>query len=343
MSYLKALPFLVLMFSALSQSAHAEEESEEEVKTKKALPKVEISGFARSIFEAENFKDGEVFHEARVEFKTKRKRGLRADIELDFRTKSDDVQVNEALLDKKFDNGLRLKGGYDLKRFGLEYQENRLERPTIDRSYIYQRMDLFNYTGRETVVVLEKGGESELYHDWSLALSMSEAQNASFVGNYQTDLSPAVRYGYWLQVGTHRIQDGQVLALAMMNSLWHRDSEKLWQVEWVVGVDPNQTEYESVFDDDEKIYFSGINSLYGHYFFNDGEESVMGQAGLTAVGHNLSETKYNSLGCFLGVRYDLGTLRIALNAELIGTNSPIDLKKRTYDESSARMEFLFAF
>lgn len=359
MRYPKVIPLLAIFLSAAplvyAQSSDDETKSKDEAKEsskdsskdesskEEKTPKVKIEGFVRSVFEAENFKDGEVFHEARLEFKTKRKRGLRADVELDFRTKSDDIQVNEALLDKKFDNDLRLKVGYDLKRFGLEYEESRLERPTIDRSYIYRRMDLFNYTGRETVVMLQKGGDSDLYHDWTLAASMSEAQNATIVGNYQTDINPAVRYGFWMQAGTHRIQDGSQLAWAMMNSLWHRDSQKLWQAEWIAGIDPNQTEYEKVFADKETVFFNGINTMYGKYFFSDGEESVTGLVGLTAVSHDHRELKYNSLGCSLGIRYDLDTLRIALNAELIGTNSPIDLKKRTYNESAARLEALFYF
>jgi hypothetical protein len=342
MRYSKALPLLALCIASLASKSFAADESDGDEPEKK-LPKVKIEGFVRSVFEAENFKDGEAFHEARLEFKTKRKRGLRADVELDFRTKSGAIQVNEALLDKKFENGLRLKAGYDLKRFGLEYEEGRLERPTIERSLIYRSLDVFNYTGRETVVMLEKGGDSDLYHDWSLGLSFSEAQNASLISNYQSDLSPGTRYGFWLQAGNHRIQDGSQLALAMMNSIWHRDSEKLWQAEWVAGIDPNQTEYQTVFDDDERIYFNGINALYGHYFFHDAEEAVTGLVGMSALSHDHRELKYNSLSVFLGLRYDLDTLRIALNAELVGTNSPIDLKKRTYNESAARLEALFYF
>ncbi|MBC7531704.1 MAG: hypothetical protein H7318_09010 [Oligoflexus sp.] len=339
----KALSILVLTLSAWPSLGFAAAGDDTNEDSDKKLPKVKIEGFVRSVFEAENFKDGEAFHEARIEFKTKRKRGLRADVELDFRTKSDDIQVNQALLDKKFDSGLRLKVGYDLKRFGLEYEENRLERPTIERSLIYRTLDIFNYSGRETVVSLDQGADSDLYHDWSFGLSFSEAQNASFIGNYQTDVIPGVRYGFWGQVGTHRIQDGQQMALAVMNSIWHRDSQKLWQAEWVAGIDPNQTEYESVFDDDERVYFTGLNTLYGHYFLNDGEEALSGLVGLSAVCHDHRDLKYNSLGSFLGVRYDLDTLRIALNVELVGTNSPIDLKKRTYNESAARLEALFYF
>jgi hypothetical protein len=251
--------------------------------------------------------------------------------------------VNEALLDKKWDGGMRLKVGYDLKRFGLEYEESRLERPTIERSYIYRRLELFNYTGRETVLVVEKEGQNAEFHDWSVSASFSESQNFSLVGNWQHDFDNGVRYGLWVQGGTHKIQDDAITVAAIANSIWKRDSQKLFQAELIYGIDPSQTEYESVFDDDERVYFTGLNTLYGHYLFNDGEESLMGQAGLTAVLHDQRKAEYNSLGAFMGIRYDLDTLRIALNAELIGTNSPIDLKKRTYDESTLRLEALFAF
>ncbi len=344
----RLLPFSCLlafspMIARADISSDSNEAEDDTIKKTNFSEKVKLEGFLRSMFEAENFKDGETFHEARLEIKTKRRRGIRADVELDFRTKNDDVQVNEALLDKKWDNGMRMKIGYDLKRFGLEYEESRLERPTIERSYIYRRLELFNYTGRETVLVVEKEGSNAEFHDWSVTASFSEAQNFSLVGNWQHDFDNGVRYGLWVQGGTHKIQDDVIAVGSIANSIWKRDSQKIYQAELIYGMDPNQTEYESVFDDDDRVYFAGLHTLYGHYIFNDGDESLMGQGGLTVVAHDQRKTQYNSLGGFLGVRYDLDTLRIALNAELIGTNSPIDLKKRTYDESTLRLEALFAF
>ena len=353
MHYISAWFARSLLFSCLvtlsSQLARADikedasEAEEDPPKKSSRSERVKLDGYVRSIFEAENFKNGESFHEARLDLKSKRVRGLRAEVELDFRTKSDDVQVNEALLDKKWDDGLRLRVGYDLKRFGLEYAESRLERPTIERGFIYRRLELFNYSGRETVFAIEQEGDNAKFHDWGLTASFSEAQNFSLTGNWQTDLPGGARYGVWTQAGTHKIQDDTIVAAALINSIWKRDSEKLYQAELVYGIDPNQTEYESVFDNDERVYFAGLNALYGHYFFNDGEESLMGQGGCTAFAHDQRKTDYNSLGLFLGLRYDLDALRIALNAELIATNSPIDLKKRTYDESTMRLEALFAF
>lgn len=336
----------LLVLSPMTAKADIKSDSDENddnIKKNPISEKFKLDGFVRTNFAAENFKDGETFHEARVEIKSKRRRGIRAEIEVDYRTKNDDIQINEALIDKKWDDGLRLKVGYDFKRFGLEYEESRLERQTIERSYIYAQMELFQYNGRETVVSLKKEGENAEFHDWAVTASFSEAQNVSLIGNYQTDLPGGARYGLWVQGGTHKIQNDALFAFALMNSIWKRDSEKAWQAELVYGLDPNQTEYESIFDDDEKVHFVGFNSLYGHYLFNDGEESVMGQFGLTAVAHDQREFKYNSLGGFLGVRYDLDTLRVAINAELIGRNSPINTKKRTYDESNLRLEALFAF
>lgn len=345
--FARLLPFSCLLaFSPIAKAdikSDSNEAEDDSIKKNPVSEKVKIDGFVRSMFEAENFKDGDTFHEARLEVKTKRRRGIRGEFEVDFRTKNDDLQVNEALLDKKWDNGMRMKVGYDLKRFGLEYEESRLERQTIERSYIYNQMELFNYNGHETVFVVEKEGDNAEFHDWGVTASFSESQNFSLIGNWQTDLPGGARYGLWVQGGTHKIQDDVIATMAMINSIWKRDSQKAWQAEIVYGVDPNQTEYESVFDDDERVFFAGFNSLYGHYLWNDGEESLMAQVGLTAVAHDQRKLKYNSLGGFLGVRYDLDTLRIAVNAELIGRNSPIDLKKRTYDESNLRLEALFAF
>lgn len=344
------LPCIFLGFPAFSQDNESAEEKASTQSKKddrdvdKPKEKIKFEGFVRSIMEAENFKNGEVFHEARLEIKTKRRHGFRGNLEVDFRTKTDDIQVNEAYLDKKFDSGVRMKGGYDLKRFGLEYEESRLERPTVDRSYMYRRLDIFNYTGRESVLRFERGSEDGLFHDWSFTASFSEAQNFTLLGNWQTGIdSIDARYGLWIQLGTDKIEDGSQGVGAIMNSLWHRRFDNFWQVEWVTGVDPNQTEFEVLFDDDERVYFTGINTLFGRTFFQEDDESLWWMGGLTGMIHNLSKGEYNTLGTMLGVRYDLDTLRVSLNAEFIGTNSPVNTKKRSYNESNAKLEALYAF
>lgn len=345
----QALPCVFLTFPVFAQDAEPAGDAAVQAKAKedegdKQKEKIKFEGFLRSFFEAENFKNGELFHEARLDLKTRRRRGIRGNLEVDFRTKTDDIQVNEAYLDKKFDSGLRMKVGYDLKRFGLEYEESRLERPTVERSLIYRHLDIFTYTGRESILRFERGTDDGLYHEWSFTASFSEAQNFTLLGNWQTDVeSIDARYGFWMQAGTDKIEDGSQGVGAMMHSLWHRRFDNFWQVEWVTGLDPNQTEFEALFDNDERVYFTGLNTLFGHTFYQQDDESLWWLAGFTGFIHNWKKTEYNSLGTMLGLRYDIENLRISFNAELIGTNSPVDTKKRSYNESNARLEALYAF
>lgn len=305
--------------------------------------KVKWEGFVRSEIEADSLKNGEVSHEGRLNLQSTRQKGLRAELEIDLRTRSDDVKVREALLDKRWEGGLRLQGGFGQKRLGLEYEEERLDRPTIDRSFIYRQLEVFAYVGRETIIKLSQAKSEESRNDWSLTAAYSEAQNSSLIASMQKPLDEKIVYSTWLSVGTDRIQSGVQLAAAMAHALWMRDEEGLWQLEWTAGMDPDETEFELLFDNAERILFNGLHGLYGKRLKLDDKESWLILGGLTAFSYNHKKPQYNSLGIMLGIRYDLDSFRLALNGEVIGTNSPIDLKKRAYDESNIRFEALYAF
>ncbi len=304
--------------------------------------KIKFDGFVRSMLDIESKGRGEIWHEGRLSAKSKRKNGFRGEVELEFETRTDSLEVLEAVIDRKLEDKWRWEAGYTQKRVGVEYEENRLERATIDRTMMYRRLELFNYVGRENVVRLRKEDPSDRFNDWSLAAGFSESENGSLIGNWQTAL-PGIdaRYGLWAEVGTDKIQDGVQTVFVLMNSLWHRSDSDLWQLEWAIGLDPQQSEFERIFANSEKVYFSGLNVLWGRRLSGDELENWSSIASATVFIHDHRQSAYNSLGIVLGVRYVLEDLRLSLTGEVIGTNSPVDVSKRTYDESSAKLEAIY--
>lgn len=311
--------------------------AEEKESSSSGKPKLE--GFIRSIVEA-GPSESENFHEGRVTIKTPRKSGFRAELEFEVETKEDTLEVLEVVLDKKLEDQLRWEFGYTQKRMGVEYEENRLERSLINRTLIYRRLEAFNYVGRESVFRLRS--DSGDFSDWALSAGVSESQNASLVYNWQTPIeSLDARYGFWLFGGSDKTDEHAQPVYAMTHSLWHRSGASRWQLEWMTGLDPQQTEFELVYGDKEKVYFTGINGLLDREVWSGGEGSVRLQFASTVLLHDHRQSNYNSIGGLLGARYLVGALRLSLNAEVIGTNSPLKPEKRTYDESMASVELLY--
>lgn len=311
------------------------QDREDEGSSKK--PKIE--GFIRSVVEA-GPSESENFHEGRMTLLTPRKKGFRAELEFEVKTKEDTMEVLEVVLDKKLEDQLRWEFGYTQKRMGVEYEENRLERFVINRSLIYRRLEAFNYVGRESIFRVRR--DSGDFSDWSLSAGVSESQNGSLIYNWQNDLEFInARYGFWLFGGSDKTDKKAQPVYAMTNSLWHRSSEGNWQLEWVAGLDPQQTEFELVYGDKEKVYFTGLHGLVDRQLWSDGDSSLRWQAASTVLLHDHRQSDYNSIGGMLGLRYLLGDLRLSLNAEIIGTNTPLKPEKRTYDESNFGIELLY--
>ena len=62
------------------------------------------------------------------------------------------------------------------------------------------------------------------------------------------------------------------------------------------------------------------------------------------VGHELRTPRYNSVQALVGTNYHFFEgFRFAVNIELIGTNSKIDLETRNYDDSNIRFETKLKF
>ena len=111
---------------------------------------LEIDGYIISGLKVESFKNGEINHLGKIDFETKRNKGIKAAFSVRFESEDDEAEVRKAVVNKKLEDDQRLEFGFGKKRFGLEYQGSRPDRWTISRSPLYRRLEVFTYAGRET-------------------------------------------------------------------------------------------------------------------------------------------------------------------------------------------------
>lgn len=310
----------------------------------KAKTKPKFDGYMSSGFEAESFQNGESLHQGKLTIETKRKNGIKAEFGVRARTKNNDVDIREAVINKKYDDDWKLEFGYGKKRFGLESDRSRLKRSTIDRSLIYRRLEVFTYTGRESGLrYYKKMNPSTMDSGYSYSLSHSESQNSSLVGSWRKPLSPAWSFNYWLQVQSDHVDNGQQLVGAAMHSFERRDDDSLFQWELLGGVDPEETELRKLLGKSGKVGFVGNKFHYEQSYSLENDEWWQWIVQANAMVHDLDLPDFNSFGLLVGFNYGFDPVRLGLNLEGVGSTNRIDPKDRNFSESSAKIEMIYEF
>ncbi len=302
--------------------------------------KYKVDGYLSSELKVENFKNGEVDHQGKIEMETKRKNGFKMEFSVRFRSEDNSAKIREAIVNKEFssDEDTKIEFGLGKKRFGLEYDSSKRDRKTIDRSPLYRRMEVFTYVGRETQV--------RWYHKTkdtkrSLTLGHSEAQDSSIVGSSQFKLDPSWELAYWLQLQADHIDDGYQFVWAAMGSLiWHGEPHS-FEAETLVGVDPEQSELDKVLGRDERTQFAGLKIQYDYLLPGDEGERWRFISQSTLLYHDLQTLSFNSVQLLVGVSYYLDPVTLSCNLEGIGSTSRVDPKNRSFAESSAKFEVIY--
>lgn len=307
--------------------------------------KLKLDGYVVSNLKAESIKNGEVNHQGMLELESKRKNSVKAVFGVRIPSSENDVTIREAAINKKFSDGGRLEFGYTKKRFGLEYDLDKQDRATIDRSPLYRRLEIFTFVGRESQLRYYKTMKvDEDESGYSLALAYSEARNTSAIGSFQKPLNGFWSFNCWLQVQLDHIDGGQQLVWAAMHSFERRSHGSLFQLELLAGMDPEETELRTTFDFDQKVYFGALKLHYDEvYKFKDDIDWIQWVLESTVIVHDSEYTAYNSIQLLTGINYGFEPVRLALNLELIGTSSRLNPDERSFAESTAKLELLYNF
>ena len=306
--------------------------------------KTKIKGLVFSNIEVENFRNGESNHEGRLEFDTERFQDFEAEFELRARTKESEVNVREALINRKLSKGWRLEFGYGKKIFGLESELGRRERLTVERSPIYRRLEVFTYNAREGYIRLYR----ELNRDkdrsgFSMIAGQSEADSTNLIGSFHFALSDDWTSYTYLLMQSRKIQEGRQANGALAQAFAWQQTAHSVQFEVHAGTDPDESELLSLTSDDKKIYYGAVTSQYAYRWRTDDYEAWEPLTQLSYINLDFEEPGYNTVQALLGINYYLLPLKLALNVEMIGTTSRLDTSARAYDESNARFEASFEF
>ncbi|SMF49610.1 hypothetical protein [Pseudobacteriovorax antillogorgiicola] len=309
-----------------------------------AKPDFKLDAYVASEMEVESFKNGESSHEGKVEIKSKRKNGVRAEFGVRFRSQENDVLIREALVNKKLSGDRRLEFGYGKKRFGLEYGYGKTSRSTIDRSILYRRLEVFTYAGRESMIRYYKKMDSEAgTTGYSLEAGHSEAQNTSTIGSVQTPLNNYWSFGYWLQLQSDHIDDGQQFVWATMPTLAFEDGQHLFQWEILAGIDPEETELRKTVGDNDRVLFAGTKLHFEQKRPLEDDEWWQWIVQSAFIYHDLDLMGFNTVSLLAGINYGFDPIRLAFNVEGIGSTTRIDVNDRNFTESRAKIELLYEF
>lgn len=327
-------------------SARAQEESSAKPDKEKDKTGVKIEGRVSVGFESEEFRNGRSYYDAEIEFETKRKQGTRA--VTSFRAKSKDTAVvlEDAYIDHKIEDGESLYVGQTKKRLGLEYHKKDSERLTIERSPVYQKLEEFAFVGREMTIRWEqepdlKAGE----RGYQASVGYSESIDANVILHTEQPFSGGdFSAGAWLLLQSDRIDAGRQLVYATILSLWTNLDDHRFQFELVGGKDPFMSEYERAFGDGKPVHFAAAKAQYGLGIKTAADNLLEPLVQTSVVTHDLETPGYNTIQLLIGFNYWMSdALRVAFNIEGIGTNSPLDLKTRAYNDSNARIEATYYF
>ena len=307
-------------------------------------PDISLDGYLGTKFEAESFKNGEISHRIELDLETERVKGLKAEASLRYESLNEEVLFREAVVNKKFDAGWRLEFGYGKKRFGREFEQNKLERSTIERSPVAKRLQVFTYAGRETILrYYRKANAAKDRSGVELAIGYSEAENSSLLVSQSFGLTDRQQLSYWLQLQSDHTDTGSQLVASAITSYQYGFDGLILITDLVVGIDPDQTELNKELDIGGVAYFAAIKveTLFDIAKDEDAAWQLVLQS--SYFGQDLDAPRFNTIQALAGGRYQTGPVSLALNLEGLGSTSRVDPTNRNFSESQFRFEVLYEY
>ncbi len=331
----------VCLAAAQGQAAVAADTSEKPADFEKS--KLKFEGRVSIGAKAEEFKNGESYYDAKLEFETKRRAGTRAVASFVGKSKNTNVVVEDTYLDHKFSDNDQVLFGQTKKRLGTEYMEADAERLTIQRSPIYRKLEEFAYVGREITARYEHPASGDNL-GYAFTLGYAESLDLNTTVQVTKPLGDHWYAGTWLLLQSDRIDAGRQIVYNQFLSLWTQQEAHRWQAELVYGKDPYESEFNKTFGDNRAVHYAGLKTQYGYRISTGKDDSFEPLIQLSAIAHDLKSPAYNTFQALVGCNWYLDpALRIALNIEGLGTNSKLDHDDREYKASNGRIEATYYF
>jgi hypothetical protein len=300
---------------------------------------VKIDGRVETGFRVEAFERGRFRSELVAEIKSRREAFWRAEAEIRGRSDAKDVKLREAFLDYRDKGEAReFRIGQTKKILGLEYERGERSRPAPERAAIYRKLETMALVGRETVARYGLGdGVSAARH--TLSLGYAEARDTDLIYAVQAPLGGDHHAGAWLLAQADRIEEKEQFVWATVGSYWY-ETDALWaSAEFFAGKDPFESHYESLYGDAKAVHFAALKLEIAPLV----RAAWQPFAQLSGILHDVSATGSNTLTAMAGVNRLWKDLKVAMMVEAVGTTSPLDRRKRDYDDSLAVVQGSYYF
>jgi hypothetical protein len=305
------------------------------VTTRTAFAKDDVSGFIALQSKANNHHDGESAVIARIRYETPRVDGNRAVITAEGNYYDRTLVLEDTYIDRKLSPQVTVVAGIVNKTLGLEYTENKVERYTIHRSPIYQKMESLGLVGRQlTLRVTAAPGKRKKDSKWSAALGTDGSRDFNLAISFERQKN-GLGMGAWFLAEARKSSVGYQPVFANVLSLWAQNERRRLVLELFQGIDPDRSEFAKTIRQQRRVMFLGSKVELVRYI-DLGQKIVFSplfQASLWL--DDATEPREYSRQALLGARLQRGALRVSINGVVKGG--------RAYDERVCYAEALLTF
>jgi hypothetical protein len=302
-----------------------------------------ISGYVAVQGEAEDQVSGGVDVVAQFKYKTRRVHETRAVLSLEGAYYDRSLDLEDAYVDYKPNDELRLTLGVSKKTLGLEYEGDRLERVTIHRSPIYQKMERLGIVGRQLNLRLNLSPESRKHGSTELssALGMDGGRDLN------AQLSLIVRRehfgtGTWFLVEAHKVSRYYEPMIAEAFAFWAEAKRTRLTLELFSGIDTQRTEYRRTFEEHGRVLFFGTKLELSHDYHLTSAWKLKPLAQTSFWLDDARAPERHSLQLLAGAQLRVHDVRMSLNAEVTSEKN-LDHGRRQFNGEALYAEVLYSF
>jgi len=213
---------------------------------------------------AETLASGEVkdLFQLRLNLKTKRKEGVRADIEVKANENSRELSVRDAFADYRTeDENTRVRGGRGKKILGWEYEYPYSDLMSIDHSLVYRFLEDRSIVGRDFFTEYLR----KISENWKLAFSAhyDESKDSALVLSAVHTPGSLWRFGLWASLQGNLNPFRKTNHLEFTLSTRYEADRHRAELEAFAGGDPYRTEIERFYGNGRRVRFAGFKGEYG--------------------------------------------------------------------------------
>lgn len=276
--------------------------------------------------------NGDSLYYGKLQYETKRENQTKAVIELTADESRNEIQASEIYFDYKAEDESKYIFGKQKKVFGNEFDQSREQRLMPNRSFVYQKLNAFNYTGRELGFVYKPAGAKEnyeygIFYNQSLDLSLTYRK---YLGKILEDLDSQL----WMELVADKVGGNRQYNWLIAYGLYKDSADRKIEFETFAGVDPHQSAVDLVYSNGNPTHFFSTKYLHSFSTGSSDVDSFWPLYGISIFLHDVSHSSYMTISPILGSNYFFNKqLKLSFSLEFNSTNSIEESNEWSYANS----------